>query len=220
VPRGNPPARQRPAEPAQIGERRVLIEREGTTAYLRFAWHAPAATDADFFPMLVLDAALTGAKGLNLWSSFRGAPPQRKARLYTALVERGLASLVSGSLLPTAEPFLYGVALTATQGVPLAALEEAATAAIDRVCQEGLTDVEVARAKRQLGARLVFETDSVTNIAHQIGYFETVVGGDFFERAASAVEAVTPAQVADVARRRLAREACTIGWFRPLERRG
>ena len=72
----------------------MLLEREGTTAYLKFAWHAPAATDADFFPMLVLDAALTGAKGLNLWSSFRGAPPQRRARLYTALVERGLASAV------------------------------------------------------------------------------------------------------------------------------
>ena len=35
--------------------------------------------------MLVLDAVLTGAKGLNLWTSFRGVPPQRKARLYTAL---------------------------------------------------------------------------------------------------------------------------------------
>ena len=45
----------------------------GTTAYLKVAWHAPAATHADFFPMLVLDAALTGAKGVNLWASFRGA---------------------------------------------------------------------------------------------------------------------------------------------------
>src|SRR5215212_6818025 len=29
-----PPARRRPAEPPQIGERRVVLEREGTTAYL------------------------------------------------------------------------------------------------------------------------------------------------------------------------------------------
>ena len=49
------------------------IEREGTTGYLKVVFHAPAATEADFFPMLVLDAVLTGAKGLNLWSSFRGA---------------------------------------------------------------------------------------------------------------------------------------------------
>ena len=211
-----PPQPRRPAEPLQIGERRVVLEREGTTAYLKFAWRAPAATDADFFPMLVLDAALTGAKGVNLWSSFRGLPPQRRARLYTALVERGLASTVAGALLPTREPFLYSVSLTAMEGIALAALEEAATLEIERVRTEGLTEDEVARAKRQLRARLVFETDSVTNIAHQLGYFETVTGPGYFEELGSRVLAVTAAQVADVAARRLSSERRTVGWFRPL----
>jgi zinc protease len=209
--------RRRASEPAQIGERRVLLEREGTTAYLKFAWHAPAAEEADFFPMLVLDAALTGAKGVNIWSSFRAAPPQRRARLYTSLVERGLASVVAGSLLPTREPFLYNVSLTASDGVSLGALEEAATREIERVRTEGLTEDEVARARRQLRARLVFEADSVTNIAHQLGYFETVTGPGFFEAFASRVLAVTPAQVADVAARRLSGDQRTVGWFRPLE---
>jgi zinc protease len=212
-----PPPRRRAAEPAQIGERRVLLEREGTTAYLKYAWHAPAATEADFFPMLVLDAALTGAKGANLWCSFRGVPPQRRARLYTTLVERGLASVVAGALLPTREPFLYSLSLTASDGVPLAALEEAATRELDRVRTEGLSEEEVARAKRQLRARLVFDADSVTNLAHQLGYFETVTGPGFFDTLASRVLAVTPAQVADVAARRLVAEKRTVGWFRPLE---
>jgi zinc protease len=212
-----PPARRRAAEPAQIGERRVLLEREGTTAYLKYAWHAPAATEADFFPMLVLDAALTGAKGANLWSSFRGVPPQRRARLYTTLVERGLASVVAGALLPTREPFLYSLSLTASDGVPLAAVEEAATRELDRVRTEGLSEEEVARAKRQLRARLVFDADSVTNIGHQLGYFELVTGAGFYDTLASRVLAVTPAQVADVAARRLVAEKRTVGWFRPLE---
>jgi zinc protease len=215
-----PPDRRRPAEPVQIGERRVLLEREGTTGYLKFAWHAPAAADADFFPMLVLDAALTGAKGLNLWSSFRGAPPQRRARLYTALVERGLASAVSGSLLPTREPFLYNLSLTAMDGVSLGSLEEAAVEELERVRTGGLTEDEVARARRQLRARLVFETDSVTNIAHQIGYFETVIGPGYFDALASRVAAVTPAEVAAVAARRLSSDQRTVGWFRPLEHKG
>ena len=217
IPGASSSALRRPAEPAQIGERRVVLEREGTTAYVKFAWHAPAATAADFFPMLVLDAALTGAKGVNIWSSFRGTPPQRRARLYTSLVERGLASVVGGALLPTREPFLYSVSLTASDGVSLASLEEAAAHEIDRVRREGLTEDEVARAKRQLRARLVFEADSVTNIAHQIGYFETVAGPDFFETLASRVLEVTPAQVADVAARRLSNDQRTVGWFRPLE---
>jgi zinc protease len=218
IPPGPAPQRRRPAEPPQIGERRVYLEREGTTAYLKFAWHAPAATDADFFPMLVLDAALTGAKGTNIWSSFRGAPPQRRARLYVSLVERGLASMVSGSLLPTAEPFLYNISLTAMEGVSLSALEAETLAVLERVRAEGLTDEEVARARRQLKARLVFETDSVTNLAHQLGYFETTAGPGFFERLRPAVEAVTTEQVNDVARRRLGRETRTTGWFQPLER--
>jgi len=216
---GAPVARARAAEPRQVGERRVTIEREGTTAYLKFAWHAPSATDADFFPMLVLDAGLTGAKGLNIWSSFRGALPQRKARLYDALVERGLASAVAGSMIPTREPFLYHVSLTAMDGVSLPALEEAADAEIARVRTGGLTDAEVERAKRQLRARLVFENDSVTNVAHQIGYFETIVGPDYLDAVAERVRGVTTAQVADVAARRLANDARTVGWFKPAERR-
>jgi len=214
---GAPPLRHRPAEPQQIGERRVLLEREGTTAYLKFAWHAPEGRHEDFLPMLVLDAALTGAKGLNIWSSFRGAPPQRRARLYTALVEKGLASAVAGALLATREPFLYSIGLTAMEGVALDALEEAATAAIERVRVEGLTEVEVARAKRQLRARLVFENDSVTNVAHQIGYFETVTGPGFLDELPARLAGVTAAQVADVAGRYLSRERRTVGSFRPLE---
>src|SRR5687768_10388983 len=93
---GDVPLRQWTAEPDQTGERRLTIRREGTTAYLKVAYHAPAAADAAFFPALVLDAVLTGAKGVNLWSSFRGQPPQRRARLYRALVDRRLASSIAG----------------------------------------------------------------------------------------------------------------------------
>jgi zinc protease len=218
IPSAPEPARASVVEPPQIGERRVVVERPGTTAYLKLAWHAPAATDPDFFPMLVLDAVLTGAKGMNLWSSFRGAPPQRKARLYTSLVERSLASNVSGMLVPTAQPFLYTVSLTAMQGVGLPTLEAAAFDELDRVRQRGVSEEETARARRQLRARFIFETDSVTNIAHQLGFFETVTGPGFFDELQSRVARVTAADVSDVARRRLAESSRTVGWFKPVER--
>jgi zinc protease len=219
IPPGSEPARITIAEPPQLGERRVVVERPGMTAYLKIAWHAPAALEPDFFPMLVLDAVLTGAKGANLWSSFRGAPPQRKSRLYTSLVERSLASNVSGALLPTVQPFLYTLSLTAMQGVELRALESAVLEQIERLRTEGAREDEVARARRQLRARFVFETDSVTNIAHQLGYFETVTGPGYFPELSSRVEAVTADQVSDVARRRLSSASRTIGWFNPMEQR-
>ncbi|MEX1126988.1 MAG: pitrilysin family protein [Vicinamibacterales bacterium] len=206
----------RVAEPPQAGERRVLVEREGTTAYLKLAYPAPAATSADFFPMLVLDAVLTGAKGVSLWCAFRETPPQRKARLYSALVERGLASVVSGSLLPTADPFLFTISLTASAGVPLDALEAAALAEIERARSGGLSAAEIARAKRQLRTRLVLENDSVTSVAHQLGYFTTVAGPDYLSALQARIDAVTADDVATTARARLGAPARTVGRFQPI----
>jgi zinc protease len=139
--------------------------------------------------------------------------------LYTALVEGGVASSVSGALLATRDPFLYNVSLTVMDGVALETVEQAALQAIETVRENGLTEEEVARAKRQLRARMVFENDSVTNVAHQLGYFETVAGAHVLDELGPKLQAVTAAQVADVAARVLAKDRRTVGWFRPLKER-
>jgi zinc protease len=216
IERGADFVRLRTVEPEQTGERRLTIRKEGTTAYLKVAFHAPAASDARFFPLVVLDVALTGAKGLNLWSSFRVPPPQRSARLYRALVERGLASSVSGAILPTEQPFLYTVSVTATDGTPLDRVEAVMLEELERVATDGISEAELTKAKAQLRARLVFENDSVTNIAHQLGYFETIAAPDVFRTARAAIDAVSRDAVAAAARSVLSPSNRTIGWFEPL----
>ena len=124
--------------------------------------------------------------------------------------------MVSGALLPTADPFLYSISLTAMQGVPLGTLEAAAFEAIDGVRRDGLTAEELARAKRQLAARLVFETDSITNIAHQLGYYETIAGVDFYLSLPERIAAVTVDEVSAAARTAFGESGRTIGWFDPL----
>ena len=205
---------RRQPEPPQIGERRVLIEREGTTAYLKLAYPSPAVSDPMFAPALVLDAVLTGAKGVSLWSSFRGKAPQRKSLLYRALVDMGLASSVSGALLPTRDPYLYTITATAADGVPLEIVEDAALGAIDRV-RSGVGEAEVARARRQLRARLVFDADSVTNIAHQLGFFETLGAREVLERLPASISRVTAADVHEAAYRLLSPASLTLGAFEP-----
>jgi zinc protease len=179
------------------------------------AYHAPAIGDRRFFPLLVLDAVLTGAKGLNLWSSFREPAPQRSSRLYRALVERGVASSVSGAALPTEQPFLYYLSATATAGTRPASVEAILLEELQRVLEEGVTPSELERAKAQLNARFVFDNDSISNVAHQIGYFETIATVDVFAGLAERVEAVTSDAVADVSRL-LDASNCTIGVFDPL----
>jgi zinc protease len=213
---GAPPAKVRTVEPEQTGERRVTIRKEGTAAYLKVAFHAPAVSDARFAPLAVLDAVLTGAKGVNLWTSFRVPPPQRRARLYRALVERGLASSVLGQVIPTEHPFLYAVSATATEGTALAAVEGVLVEELELVRRGGITPEELERAKRQLHARMVFDSDSVTNVAHQIGYFETIGGVALFTDLPARIAAVTVDDVAQAAQTVLVPSNRSIGWFDPL----
>ena len=210
-----PPVVTRDVEPAQRDERRVVIERPGQVGYVKLAHRAPAFSHADFAPMWVLDAILAGARGLNLWCSYKNISAQRRSRLYRALVDNALASAVQGALMPTRDPFLYYVSITAAEGVRLEDVEAAAVEALDAAAEHGVTGDEVARAKRQLHARMVFEGDSVTNIAHQAGYFHTIGALDAFDRLPERLAAVTASDVHRVARTYLRAGARTVGYFRP-----
>src|SRR5690606_2786182 len=118
---------------------------------------------------LVADAVLSGAAGLNIWSGGGVASPQRSSRLYRALVNTGLASSVSGALMPTAEPFLYYVSATVAAGQSMAAVEEVTLAEIDRLSREGITADELAKARAQPRARFVFDLGRLTAPAPQPG---------------------------------------------------
>jgi zinc protease len=216
IPSGGAPPRLKTREPEQTGERRVVVRKEGTTAYLKVAFHAPSIGDRAFYPLLVLDAVLTGANGVNLWASFRVPPPQRSARLYKSLVERGLASALAGSMMPTEQPFVYVISTTIASGTPIAAAEAALFEELDRVAQAGITEAELTRAKAQLTARLVFENDSITNIAHQIGYFETIAHAGVIDELRPSITSVGLDDVAEAARVVFAPANRTTGWFEPL----
>jgi zinc protease len=217
IPAGQTPVRLRTMEPAQVGERRVCIRKPGTAAYLKVGYHAPAVTDPSFFPLLILDAVLTGAKGMNLWSSFKMPPSQRRARLYRRLVETGLASSVSGALPPTEQPYLYTVSVTAAEGTSLAPLEGVLLEELDRVRRDAITEAELLKAQRQLRARLVFDDDSITTIAHQVGYFHTIATVDTYLALPRRIAAVTVDQVAGAARHLLADANRTVAWFDPIQ---
>ena len=171
---GTPARRRTTEEPPQEGERRVHLRKPGTTAYWRAVYHAPRFADPDFFPLLALDAILSGASGLNIWSGGSVPTPQRSARLYRALVNTGLASGIDGSLVPTADPYLYSVSATVAHGQSLAAVEAAVLAELDRLVADGVTAAELTRVLAQLRARFVFDGGSVTDLAHQLGYFATI----------------------------------------------
>jgi zinc protease len=122
---------------------------------------------------------------------------------------------VNAGLIPTHHPFLYTVSVTATEGVALDTVEQAALASLDKVRSEGLTPEELRKAKNQLRARLVFENDSISNIAHQLGYFATIDSWRFVGGIPERIEAVTLDDVNALAAARLIASNRTVGWFEP-----
>ena len=62
----------------------------------------------------------------------------------------------------------------------------------------------------------MFESDSVTNIAHQIGYFHTLGDVDLYHGLEGRLAGVTIDDVARVARTYLSPARRTVGWFQPV----
>jgi len=89
---------------------------------------------------------------------------------------------------------------------------------LERVRREGLSDSELTKAKAQLKARLVFDNESITDIAHQLGYFATIASVDSFLDTPARIAAVTLEEVSKVARSVLVPSNRTVGSFEPLER--
>ncbi|MEP7116995.1 MAG: pitrilysin family protein [Acidobacteriota bacterium] len=215
IPPGTPARRTTTVEPVQEAERRVHLRKPGTTAYWRAAYHAPRFGDADFFPLLALDGIMSGAAGLNIWSGGSVPTPQRSARLYRALVNTGLASTVGGFLAPTAEPYLYALSATVADGQSIAAVERAVLGQIELAARAGVTAAELARVRAQLRARFVFDGGSVTDLAHQLGYFATIGRWQDWHEVGARLAAVTIDQVNAVAARYLTADNRTIGIFEP-----
>jgi zinc protease len=213
---GSRPAKIRQVEPEQQAERRVVLRKEGTTAYWKSVFHAPAFEHDDFFPMLVADAVLNGAAGLNIWSLGGVSRPQRSARLYRALVDKGLAFSVSGALMPTDHPYLYSINVNVAEGQTLASVEDVVLGEIEKLRTNGITPAELKKVHAQLKARFVYDADSVTDIAHQLGYFESIGSWRAYDKLRERLDAVTPEAVHAAAQKYLPPSNRTIGWFEPI----
>jgi zinc protease len=208
-----PPVRT--IEPVQSGERRLTIRRPSGAVYMEFAFHSPAAADPEFAAFLVADGVLAGGPTINVWSGHDGRGPSKTSRLYRALIEGNLAGQVSTLLVPTRHPYLYRISVTANEGVEPALIEEALTAEIERLARGDIEERDLARAKNQFLARHALESESTTDAAHQLGFFETVSGHRLFLDLPRRVGSVTAGEVAALARARLGRDQRTVGVLAP-----
>jgi zinc protease len=192
-------------EPPQRGERRVIVRRSGSLPMALVAWKAPAARHPDSYALDVLATVL--GEG-------------RTSRLYQALVEKGLASSVDAGTPSLRDPFLFYVSATARPGVTAERLEAALLEEVERVSAAPITAEELARVQRRAEADFVFQTDSVTAQARQLGYWAMLGDWRYLATYLDRMRALTPADVQAVARRTFSADTRTVGHFVPSNGRG
>ena len=214
IPAGEQPPDVIRAEPPQHGERRLSVNREGNTAYVMIAYHAPAISDPDFFPLVVLDSILSGPSSFNSFGG--GGTSNKTSRLYKALVDTELAASIGGGVMPTIDPYLYTISATVRTGHTCEEVEEAINAELSRVAEESVTEEEFEKARKQAKALFAYSSESVTNQGMWLGMSETLVGDyTWFENYLDQLMAVTLDDVGRVAKDILNPNRRTVGWYVP-----
>lgn len=193
-------------------QRRVVVTGPEPVAYVQLLFPVVEATHPDYFPLLMLDTVLGGAKSMSFTG---GGGTNRSSRLYRALVTTELAASAGCSVRPTSEPFAFTVAATVRRGVDPQQVEDALWAELDRVAGEPLPPAELARACKQTLAQLAYSSESVSSQGYWLGFSETVANLDWFLGLPTHLAAVTVADVQRVAAAYLHRDRAGVGWYVP-----
>lgn len=206
LPGGEHPKAFNRAEPPQTGERRIKVERPGDTAFLEVAYRVPDALHDDWYKLNVLDSALTGPGG---------GIDNRTSRLYKALVQSEIAVTASGGMTATIDPYVYTFTVTLRDGRTHEEAETVLDAEIERIIESGITESELAKAKKQARAVAAYSGESVSEQAYWLARSEILSNHTWFEDRTEKLQAVTVDDIVEVARRYLRPQNRTVGWLIP-----
>jgi len=207
VARVDVPARDRVQEPPQEAARRVTLEDPRVVQpSLSRSYLAPSQNQAGW----------QTAHALDLFAEILGGGTT--SRLYRELVvERELAASAGayyrGSMLDSTTLRLFA---TPRAGVDLATLEAALDEVVARAVEEGVSEDELARAKKRMQAESVYARDSLSGAARIFGSALTAgLTIEDVERWPERMAAVTLDQVHEAARSVITAERSVTGLLRP-----
>ena len=203
----------RAKEPEGQGERRVIVRRPGANEVLQIGYLAADCRNPDFPALAVLDATLSGARSLSFFGG--GAQTNRSARIYKALVETELASAAWSNFMPTRDPFLFEFSATVREGRSADEVEAAILTEIERVQQDGVSEAELSKVRKQVRAQIAYGSESVTQQAMQLGMWEVLDSYKRIDTLLDELAAVSAEDVRRVAQQYLTERRRTVGRFIP-----
>src|ERR1700733_11983950 len=187
-------------EPAQVGPRRVVVNRPGELGTVVIAYKVPNGRDADQPALEMLDGILSSGKS---------------SRLYHALVDGGLALSASSDTDLRRDLSLHTVYATLAPGASHEKVEQALLAAVEKIKTDGVTAQEIARVKQQVLAGEAYKRDGTAAAASELNEWIAIGDWTLYVTFPQKVERVTAADVQRVAREYLDERQSTTGWFVP-----
>ncbi len=188
-------------EPEQTGAKRVVVKRPGELGTVLIAHKVPNARDADQPALEMLDAILSSGKN---------------ARLYRALVDKGLALSAGAGTDLHRDLSLHSIYATLAPGSTHEQVEEALLDEIEKIKTKGVTPAEIERVKQQYIAADAYKRDGTAAVASELNEWIAVGDWTLYVTFPQKVQLVTPADVQRVAKQYLNENQSTTGWFVPV----
>lgn len=202
------PARKPQIEPAQIGERRVVVKAPAKQPYVLMGYHVPAInnpeSDWEPYALEVLAGVLSGNPA---------------ARLNQALVrdtQLAVDTSAGYSMLTRSRMSLFELDGTPSEGKTVVELEAAIIGQIEKIKTAGITQAELDRVKAGVIATDVYQRDSMFYQGMQLGTIETTgFPWKMIESYPDKLRAVTAEQVQAVAKKYLVKDNLTVATLDP-----
>ena len=174
------------SEPEPNGERRAQVHYPSQAPSLMIGYRAPAARDGDTFVLDVIQSVLS-----------TGDSSRLTRRLVYA---EELATAVMVDFAWRIDPGAFVLYAELQPGGDPAKVEKALYEELEKIAADGVTDIELQKAKNTLRAHFLHEIATNNGRAHAIGNYETLLG-DWREslRTLDRYGAVTNADVKRVA---------------------
>ncbi|MCL4195804.1 MAG: insulinase family protein, partial [Thermoguttaceae bacterium] len=188
TPRGRETVVAMPEEPLQLAPREALREMDGSTYDYVFAWPTVKLSHPDLYALDVAAYILGEGESSRLVQRLRY---EKQAAL----------SVSSASYTPHFVTGFFAVMGSSTPET-FAEAEKEILAAVYRLREEPVSDAELAKAKKQKAAELVFGRQTVQQAAASLGRSLLSTGDPLFDQKyAENIQQVTAEQIRDAARR-------------------
>jgi zinc protease len=163
IPAHAPPPPVTTVEPAQQGERRLVVHKEAELPLLMIGYHVPQTNHPDFYATNILRTIL-----------FQG----ESSRMYQRLVDKDQVALdVSSAVQPAFDPTLAIIVAQPKQGVDPEKCEKDIYEELERAKTTSITDEELEKAKNIRLMEFYHQMRTINGRANTIGTYEVFAGG-------------------------------------------